>query len=230
MTDSGSASRRRVGGDTDEGDRGSSAILDLVTSVGAVLGVGVLLFAVSGVWPPLVAIESGSMEPNIDTGDLVFVMDEHRFVGDGAIAGTGVVTARQGADTGYTSFSGYGDVIVYRPNGNLDQTPIIHRAMFYVTEGENWYDRVDREYIGGDVGSCAQLEYCPAPHAGFITKGDANGQYDQTQPSLLSEPVKGDWVIATAEYRVPLIGWLRLQAGGGPLPWETTTTAAGLAA
>lgn len=33
--------------------------------------VAATLFAVSGVWPPMVAVESGSMAPSLRTGDLV---------------------------------------------------------------------------------------------------------------------------------------------------------------
>ena len=59
-------------------------VRDVVTSVGAVLAVGLLLFAVSGIWPPMVAVESGSMKPNMQAGDLVFVVSEERFVPEAA--------------------------------------------------------------------------------------------------------------------------------------------------
>src|SRR6056297_337911 len=78
-------------GRTGDDDRGGSFLNDFATSVLAVVAVGVLLFAVSGVWPPMVAIESPSMEPHIDTGDLVFVMEEHRFPGPRSVRDTGVV-------------------------------------------------------------------------------------------------------------------------------------------
>ena len=72
-------------------------VRDVVTSVGAVLLVGLLLFAASGIWPPMVAVESTSMEPNMERGDLVFVMSEDRFVPDAAPShageSTGVVPA-----------------------------------------------------------------------------------------------------------------------------------------
>ena len=187
---------------------------DVTSSVLAVALVGVLLFAVSGVWPPMVAIESGSMTPHMQTGDLVFVMDEKRFPGEGAHKG--VVTARAGGDVEYRKFDRPGDVIVYTPNGNTDRTPIIHRAMFWVEEGENWYEKADRQSVGrysecGDTPDEA-MPNCPAPHDGFVTKGDANGVYDQIRG--LSGPVKPAWVVGTAEARVPLLGCLRLQAGG----------------
>ncbi|WP_123535275.1 S26 family signal peptidase [Halosimplex salinum] len=186
-------------------------VFDVVSSALAVVLVGVLLFAVSGVWPPMVAVESPSMTPNMQTGDLVFVMEEQRFPGDGAIAGTGVVTASTGETTDYRKFAKTGDVIVYKPDGREDTTPIIHRAMFWVDEGENWYDEANRQYVG-NAGDCDALKNCPAPHAGFVTKGDANGVYDQSRG--LSSPVKPSWVVGTAEVRVPKLGCIRLRNQG----------------
>lgn len=181
---------------------------DVGTSILAVLLVGGFLFAVSGVWPPLVAVESGSMIPNMHQGDLVFVMEEHRFAGDGAVDETGVVTAASAASTEYRTFGGYGDVIVYAPDGNANRTPIIHRAMLWVEKGERWYDEADPDDVPGHVSSCAELRNCPAPHAGFITKGDNNGEYDQANG--LSAPVRPEWVVGTAEIRLPGLGWIRL--------------------
>ena len=181
-------------------------VTDIVSSAGAVLLVGLLLFAVSGVWPPLVAIESPSMEPHIDTGDLVFVMEEERFPGPNAHYG---VTTAAAADS-YTRFERAGDVIVYSPDGDRRATPIIHRAMLWVEDGENWYDRADQSAIGS-ADSCAELTNCPAPHAGFITKGDNNNRYDQVGGATISSPVRPPWVVGTAELRVPILGQIRLQ-------------------
>jgi signal peptidase len=188
-------------------------LADIVESIGAVALVGLLLFAVSGVWPPLVAIESHSMTPHIGVGDLVFVMESDRFAGPNAESDTGVVTAAAAADTDYTKFANPGDVIVYAPDGNRGITPIIHRAMFHVEKGEKWADRADPDYLNGPA-DCDQLSNCPAPHDGFITKGDANGQYDQVGPSELSGPVKSQWVIGTAEANIPWLGCIRLSASG----------------
>ncbi|MFC7009058.1 S26 family signal peptidase [Halalkalicoccus salilacus] len=193
-------------------DHGSAAVVrEFLVSVGAVLLVGLLLFTISGVWPPMVAIESGSMEPNMKPNDLVFITDNDRFVPDAAHAETGVVTAETGAETGYRTFNGPGDVIVFEPNGSDRQVPIIHRAHFWVEEGENWYDRADPDHVG-DAESCEELRNCPAPNDGFITKGDnevTNQRYDQARG--LSGPVQEEWVIGTAEIRVPWLGWVRLQ-------------------
>ena len=213
-------------------------VRDVLTSVAIVLAIGVLLFAVSGVWPPMVAIESGSMEPNMERGDLVFIVDNGRFVPEAAVdtpdGSTGVVPADVAAERGRTTFDRPGDVIVFRPNGNGGQTPIIHRAMLWVEADENWYDRADPEATGG-AEDCAALHHCPAPHAGFITKGDngvTNANYDQA--SRLSAPVRPGWIVGTAEIRVPYLGHVRLLfsgvtvatpgAGPGTLGTETIGT------
>ncbi|WP_436931774.1 S26 family signal peptidase [Halosimplex halobium] len=207
--------RSSAGEETAGGSGLRTFVVDVVSSALAVLLVGALLFAVSGVWPPMVAIESGSMEPHMSTGDLVFVMEEERFPGDGAVDGTGVVTLQSGQDSDYRKFQRAGDVIVYKPDGSASATPIIHRAMFYVEEGENWYDEADRQSIGrySECGETADeaLPTCPAPHAGFITKGDANGAYDQAQADPLSGPVKPGWIVGTAEVRIPKLGCIRLR-------------------
>jgi len=145
-------------------------------------------------------------------------MDNERFQPGEARGETGVVTANRGAETGYRQFGGHGDVIVFAPNGEEGRTPIIHRAMFYVEEGERWVDRANPEYLGG-VDSCQEVATCPAPHDGFITKGDNNPSYDQAGGGQLRtrgtvgqlDPVKSEWIVGTAEVRIPRIGWLRLR-------------------
>lgn len=190
---------------------------DLVSSVLAVMVVGAYLFAVSGVWPPLVAVESESMVPNMEVNDLVFVMEEERFAGENAQADTGVVTAR--AADNYRKFGREGDVIVFAPRGEDEVTPIIHRAMFWVEEGENWYDRADKDFVGSasacetdeDPSTDTGLKNCPAPHGGFVTKGDNNGLYDQAgRGGAQTGPVQPEWVVGTAEFRIPGLGWVRL--------------------
>jgi len=207
-----------VGSDTDEDDESGDSIAlflrDLGTSIVAILLLGGYLFAISGVWPPMVAVESGSMEPNMEVNDLAFVMDADRFqpgasesVGPGD---TGVVTAAVGAETGYSQFGRTGDVIVYRPDGSSQRTPIIHRAMFWTEEGENWCESeaVNPAYLSNTDTSSDQ---CVASHSGFITKGDDNPTYDQAGTQRISNPVRPDWVVGTAEMRIPYLGWFRLQ-------------------
>jgi signal peptidase len=180
---------------------------DVVTSVLAVALLGAYLFAISGVWPPMVAIESGSMEPNMEVNDLVFLMETDRFQPAEAHGETGVVTAAVGAETGYGNYGGSGDVIVFKPDGNGNTTPIIHRAMFWVEEGENWCEQGNPEYLGS---LDADDDECTASNAGFITKGDNNNRYDQA--SLQADrPVQPEWIVGTAEVRLPRMGWFRLR-------------------
>jgi signal peptidase len=189
---------------------------ELVVNLAIVGLVGLLLFGVSGVWPPMVAVESGSMEPHMSRGDLVFVTAPDRFP-PGAGDGSGIVTYRAGQDAGYRSFGEFGSVIVF-DNPQRGGPPVIHRARFYVEAGENWYGRANAEYM--TARNCAELAYCPAPHAGYITKGDNNSRYDQV--SDISGPVKPSWITGVARLRIPFLGWIRLL-----LSWLATPAVAG---
>jgi signal peptidase len=193
-------------------------VREVLSSVLLVALIGVLLFAVSGVWPPMVAVESPSMTPHLQPGDLVFVVNEHRYVPDSAYDDTGVVPYDTGKEVDYRKFGSYGDVIVY-DSPNSDGPPVIHRARFWVSAGENWYDRANKSYVNAEECGATPdegLPNCPAPHAGFITKGDANHYYDQN--GGISPPVRPDWVEATAEARVPYLGCVRLWFMGNPPP------------
>ena len=183
---------------------------ETLTSMATVALVGLLLFAISGVWPPMVAVESGSMDPNMQKGDLIFVTEPGRFAPEAAHGDTGVVTHRVGEEVGYRTFNDYGTVIVYDSEGSVGP-PIIHRARFWVEEGENWYDEANKAWVEG-ADNCGELDYCPAPHAGFITKGDHNAYYDQA--NNISPPVKAEWVVGTARIRIPYLGWVRLGFSG----------------
>lgn len=184
-------------------------IRETAVSVGAVVAVGFLLFAISGVWPPMVAVESGSMEPHMQKGDLVFMTEPGRFSADAAQEGTGVVTRAAGSDGDHWKFGAPGSVIVYDDPGSAGP-PVIHRAQFWVEEGENWYDRANPDHVAAD--DCAEMRNCPAPNAGFVTKGDANGRYDQVNG--ISQPVKPGWVVGIARVRIPYLGWVRLSISG----------------
>ena len=188
-------------------EENSSLFREVAVSFSIVAVIGIIILTVSGVWPPLVAIESESMEPNLSKGDLIFVVDQDRLIPEMAYDDTGIVTQETGNQTRYQSYGDGGDVIIYYPNGNTSTTPVIHRAMFWVEQGENWYDKADKDYIGG-ASNCEQLNNCPAPNDGFITKGDYNTVYDQSVET--STPVSPDWILGTAELRIPWLGWIRL--------------------
>src|SRR5512139_2339260 len=76
-----------------------------------------------GLWTPMVAVESGSMIPHIQIGDIIIVESADRKE---------VITYTEGKQKNYRSFDDYGDVILYKPYGREDATPIIHRAMYFV--------------------------------------------------------------------------------------------------
>ncbi|MDG6244664.1 MAG: signal peptidase I [Methanolobus sp.] len=159
---------------------------DIITVLLAVLIFASFSQVVFGMWTPMVAVESGSMEPHMNVGDIVFIQSIDR---------TQVITYDEGAKK-YSSFKNYGDVILYKPYGQEGVTPIIHRAMYYVEEGEQMWE-------GGPA----------APHPGYITKGDneiTNRYYDQQGQVSYLLPVKEEWVIGVARYRIPYIGYLRL--------------------
>ena len=187
-------------------------VRDALRTVAVVAVVTLLLFGVSGLWTPLVAVESPSMVPNMERGDLVFVVDNERFVGNDSVEGTGVVPLERAEETGREKFGQPGDVIVFRPDGDRSATPIIHRAHFWVEEGENWIDaKADAEAVGG--ATCEQVRTCPAPHDGFVTKGDNNLRYDQLHNRFdepISTVVKPEWITGKASIRVPWIGHVRL--------------------
>lgn len=124
-------------------------------------------------------VESGSMYPNLRPLDVVTIED---------ISTTKVITWEEGEKIGSTSFNDSGDVICYRPYGKEPlsstdiadhlvsgvpyppdkATPIIHRALRWVDEGEPMWE-------GGPL----------APFAGYITKGDNNSEIDQNAGQLL---------------------------------------------
>jgi len=114
---------------------------DLIWVVAVVGCIALALFLICGTWPAVVTIESESMVPNMNVGDLVVVVQKDRF-GD-------LQTWDDGNESGYKKFGDYGDVIIYRPNGATDmwasmgllplskaQHPIIHRAMTWIEAGQ----------------------------------------------------------------------------------------------
>ena len=167
--------------------RSDSPRAELLRDILSVAKILILFAVVSqiafGTWTPMRAIESGSMEPHMRIGDIVFIQDMSR---------TKIVTKEDGAINGYGTFGDFGNVILYRKYGRTDVTPIIHRAMYYVETGEPMWD-------GGPA----------APHAGYITQGDNNPSYDQ-RSVICREPVREEWVIGVARFRLPYAGHVRL--------------------
>jgi signal peptidase len=147
-------------------------IKDIIFVIVVVGAISLLSQLALGLWTPMVAVESGSMVPNLNIGDIILVQGASR---------TTVIPWDEAEKTNYTAFNNPGDVILYRPYGKesmnlLDQfkmvigiapgrekaTPIIHRALQYVETGEPmWKDGPN------------------APFSGYITKGDHNDVIDQ---------------------------------------------------
>src|SRR5512138_1465966 len=116
---------------------GVSLVRDILWVVVVVGGIALALYLFAGTWPAVVTIESESMVPNMNVGDLVLVVAADRY--------GNLTTSEEGALTGYGKFNTYnnsagepvwGDVIIYRPNGNTQFHPIIHRALENVNESE----------------------------------------------------------------------------------------------
>jgi signal peptidase len=209
--------------------------------VGIVFG---SMFAYTQVWPPVVVVESGSMQHSnsrsylgvIDTGDFVLVQAVR--------SRSEVVTYLEGRVSGYETYSNYGDVIIFHPpRSPADTTPIIHRALLYVEypsasgpgvdipdlarfpvsewSGLDWADRTTtqtvnlrtvtiqvRDWNSGSPRVMNQVINFTARIrsgtmiAGFLTKGDHNGAWDDgysgggTPPVPVSEilgKARGEW-------------------------------------
>jgi signal peptidase I len=167
---------------------------DLLWIVCVVGGVALALFLICGTWPAVVTIESQSMVPHMNVGDLVIVVQKDRY---GPFE-----TWADGKQNGYIKYSDYGDVIIYKPNGLTSVHPIIHRAIQYA----------DDEPVTEIKGMKLLGNYTP-PHAGYITWGDNNPRPDQGTnfPGIgIIEPVKEEWIVGKALFSIPLVGYLPL--------------------
>ena len=167
---------------------GIGLLRDLLFVISVVAIFSSVSYITLGLWTPMVAVESGSMIPNIQIGDIIFVE---------SISKADIITYVEGKNKDYTTFGEYGDVILYRPYGREGVTPIIHRARYYVEKGEPMW-------TGGPS----------APHAGYITKGDnakTNPSFDQQGSISYNQPVKKEWIIGIARFsRIPLLGCISL--------------------
>lgn len=168
---------------------------DLLWVAGVVGTIALILFLVCGTWPAVVTIESGSMIPNMNIGDLVVVVQKDRY-GE-------FMTWETGKEANVSKFNSYGDVIIYKPNGMTTVHPIIHRAVAYATTTTPLTE------IRGNV---LRQNYTVA-HDGYITWGDNNpipDQFASYQGIGTPEPVKDEWIVGKALFTVPLVGYLPL--------------------
>ncbi|HEV8361869.1 MAG TPA: S26 family signal peptidase [Candidatus Thermoplasmatota archaeon] len=147
----------------------AGAFKDVLVAVAIVVGVLGALFLYTGVWPPMVVVESGSMMHvpcgpagvaaicdegvgygkfgTIDPGDMVFVKHAEKREEVATLAEAGA------KDPNARNYGKPGDVVVYFPNNQRGRTPIIHRAVAWV-EASN-VDDPDRCARTEDPGSRA---------------------------------------------------------------------------
>lgn len=212
-------------------------VKDVGIAVGSVIIVFLLTFAYSGNWPPMVVIESGSMEHDdnplypepryshlgiIDTGDLVIVKQAEK---------KDIVTYLGGKKTDYKKYGDYGDVIVYYKNGietynGQPVTPVIHRAMAWVEvvdkeNGTYYIPEIDTYFYGkielAEIGLGGGASIKNLQNSGYITKGDSTGNphpdqlthYDITGASV--QPVDPDWIVGMAKGELPWFGLIKLR-------------------
>lgn len=148
----------------------ASLARDILWVICVVGGIALALYLICGTWPAVVTIESGSMIPHMNIGDLVVVVEKDRL--------GNLQTWDDGKVSGYQKFGDYGDVIIYRPNGYTDiwaqvgllplsgQHPIIHRAMTWTEAGEPV-----PQYINVYKGSVTPAVYLPLTAAGMTENG-----------------------------------------------------------
>ena len=94
------------------------------------------LFAFARTWPPMVVVESGSMQHSnaesfigvVDTGDIVIVQT--------APQRQDVATYVNGRAAGYRTYGDYGDVIVFQDPDGPPGRWIIHRAVVFLAWNE----------------------------------------------------------------------------------------------
>ncbi len=224
--------------------KGDGPIPFLREIVGSLVVVGIILAALWGgtgqSFPdeaPVVVVESGSMmhctngvgSPSatcvgesfgrvgtIDPGDLVFVK---------AVDGKDDVETYAAGGKVRHGYSG--DVIVYHKNGDDKQTPIIHRAMFWLQiHGDGTYSvpelgihrRSDLNHprltsdeygLGSDYHKVLERNNAGPEDSGYVTRGDNNQKADQ--PGISQMPIQPDWILGKARGEVPWMGLIKLR-------------------
>lgn len=128
----------------DEEEKGpwKSAALDLIKDIVIAFIIVIIIigsiYLYTGNWPPVVVVESNSMQHSndesylgvIDTGDLVLVKSID--------SEDDIVPYMKGKRIGHETYSEYGDVLIFRKNGypSSSVTPVIHRAILWLEYNE----------------------------------------------------------------------------------------------
>jgi signal peptidase len=137
------------------------------------LSVFVISFLITGpVLIPFSGVVSDSMEPSIQVGDMVVISS---LENPNPVVDTTIHPASESSD-GFPSGENGSVVVFTDPDAS---NPVIHRVIYDVDRGENWVIDANQSAIPSGWG-CGEIEQCPAPHDGYITKGDNNTYFDQT--------------------------------------------------
>jgi signal peptidase I len=200
---------------------------DLIWVVAVVGCIAIALFLICGTWPAVVTIESESMVPNMNVGDLVVVVQKDRF-GD-------LQTWGDGKKSGYKKFNDYGDVIIYRPNGATDmwasigllplskaQHPIIHRAMTWTETGEPI-----PSYINIYRGKVTPTGYLPLTISGETSNGYQILSDDAVTPAANFTPGSMDLIMQTTQGNYVLPAGSIIPNSGYVRDTDTTATHGG---
>ena len=117
-----------------------SAVIHLAFVLGIIAILILSLWIYTGSWPPVMVVESGSMMHHekdsrlgvIDTGDLILLksLDENDM-------DDGITTWVDRKEEHYGS---WGDVIIYRRNGERTSTPLVHRVVLWLEVNNTNYD------------------------------------------------------------------------------------------
>ncbi len=209
---------------------------DILISVFIVAIIFLSLYAYTQNWPPIVIVESGSMQHGseshmgiIDTGDIVLVKKVY--------SEEVVVSYVEGRMSGYKRYGDYGDVIIYNYKGKA----IIHRAMVYLRwSGSRWIlrgfenrnypfwlhvnaDRIVIDNVGyahrDVIIDLKALDPKVVGEEGFITMGDNNlavygsKAYDQNSENFIPicpKLVSYNMIKGVAKGEIPWFGALKL--------------------
>ena len=211
------------------------------------------MFAYTGLWPPLVVVESNSMmhgEDNlshigtIDTGDLVLVKKVDQA--------TDVETYVDGLSSGHKTYGDYGDVVIYKRGGSDTITPIIHRAIIYLeinADGQSYRSESldaapsDRWSISDSTDTWDRLtSRLTITHVGYkdltivIDIGSmipsqrsgfiTKGDHNSQTDQMYGGAVDPTWVVGKARGEIPWFGLLKLWSTGSlgsPAPSNSVT-------
>lgn len=196
------------------------------------------MFAYTGLWPPLVVVESNSMmhgEDNlshigtIDTGDLVLVKKVDKV--------SEVETYVDGLSSGHKTYGDYGDVVIYKRGGSDTITPIIHRAIIYLeinadgqsyrseslssAPSDRWWtadaaDTWDRLTSTLSITHVGYKDLTVAVDIGNMISSHRSGfitkgdHNSQTDQYARGEPVDLTWIVGKARGEIPWFGLLKL--------------------